>query len=204
MCNCMSKGSSYCYGQCENPCFSLGPFRATSILCPPANTGSIIPFSSGTVPVVLTSLVGGVVDTVSTIGFGSTVSGIIVVENTIDLPLPTGSTDSFSVPRAGKVTAISASFTETIGVAVVGNTTIRAQVYRAPAGSNTFVATNAFVDLTPAVTGAVAVGTTYEATANIANVPVTAGDRLVMVFSVSGASAAVVLTGTASAGITIS
>lgn len=40
---------------------NLGPFRAIDAACiiPTANTGSIIPFASGLVPVALTSLVGG-------------------------------------------------------------------------------------------------------------------------------------------------
>lgn len=206
MCNCMSRGSSHCSGQCGNPCFSLGPFRATSTICPPANTGSIIPFSSGIIPAVLATLIDGAVGTVSAIGFGSAVPGLSLVGNTLNLPLPTGSTEAFSVPRVGKITAISASFTETVGLTVLGNATIRAQVYRAPAGSNTFTATNAFVDLAPTVTGVLTAGTTYQGAANIANVPVVAGDRLVMVFSVSGEGilAITALTGAASAGITIS
>ena len=206
MCNCMSRGESNYSKQCGDSYFSLGPSRATSTLGLPANTGAIIPFSSGHTPIILKTLIDGLVDRVSAIGFGSNVSGIPLVGNTINLPWLGGETEAFSVPRAGKITAISAAFTKTVGLTVVGNATIRAQVYRATAGSNTFVATNAFVDLAPTLTGIIATGTTYEATANIANVPVAAGDRLVMVFSVSGTGIklAVTLTGAASAGIIIS
>lgn len=208
MCNCMNSGYSGWSGHvtpCGNQCFSLGPFRATSTLCPPRNTGSIIPFSSGIVPAVLVTLATGLVGTVSAVGFGTSVPGITLVGNTLNLPLVNGTTEAFTVPRTGNITAISATFTETLGVTVVGNATIRAQVYRAPAGSNTFTATGAAVNLTPAVTGVVSVGTVYQGTAT-ANVPVSAGDRLVMVFSVSGTgiTAITTLTGAASAGITIS
>lgn len=206
MCNCMSRGDSNYSEQCGDSYSSLGPFRATSILGTPANTGAIISFSSGHAPIILTTLIDGLVDRVGAIGFSSNVSGIPLVGNTINLPWLGGQTEAFSVPRAGKITAISAAFTKTVGLTVVGNATIRAQVYRAPAGSNTFTATNAFVDLAPTLTGIIATDTTYEATANIANVPVVAGDRLVMVFSVSGTglTLAVAFTGAASAGITIS
>ena len=180
--------------------------RATSTISSPAKSGSIIPFSSGVDPITLKTCMDGLVGIVSIIGFGSSVSGVMLVDNTIKLPLPGGQTEAFSVPRAGNITAISASFTEIVGLKVLGNAHIRAQVYCAPAGSNTFVATNAFVDLAPAITGEICIGTTYEATANITNVPVAAGDRLVMVFSVSGTghTAVKTFTGAATAGITIS
>lgn len=210
MCNCMNRGCSSCSGrawvQCGNPCFSLGPFRAANFPCPPVNTGSIIPFSSGIVTSILVTLADGLVDTVSALGFGTAVNGLSVVGNVITLPLVGGATEAFSVPRAGNITAISASFTEAVGGIALGagTATIRAQIYRAPAGSNLFTATNAFVDLTPTATGTVGAGTTFQGTAN-ANVPVIAGDRLVMVFSVSGTGIGIVtFTGAASAGITIS
>ena len=210
MCNCMSRGCSSCSGQtwvqCGNPCFSLGPFRAANFVCPPVNTGSIIPFSSGTVASVFATVATGEIGTVSAIGFGTAVNGITpAVDGTITLPLG-ATTEAFNVPRAGTITAISATFTETVGFTVAaGTATITARIYRAPAGSSVFTPTSAFVTLTPAVTGVVTPGTVYQGTANT-NFPVAAGDRLVMVFSVAGTgiTEVVTLTGTATAGITIS
>ena len=70
-------------------------------------------------------------------------------------------TEAFSVPRDGNISAISASFTAasaaptTFGAGVAA--TITAQVYRAPAGSTIFTATNAVVTLAPSFTGPLAV-----------------------------------------------
>ena len=207
MCNCMNKGCSSCTGQewvhCGNKCFSLGPFRATTSVCPPINTGSIIPFSSGTDVVGLLTDATGTVTGVTAVGFGTAVPGITpAADGTITLPI--GTTEAFNVPRTGTITAISGTFTVT-GTPTVpaGSTsTITARIYRAPAGSSTFTPTNAFVNLTPTVSDTVAGGTVYQGTAS-ANVPVVPGDRLIMIFSVAG-SPSVTLEGTATAGITIS
>ncbi|MER1986813.1 MAG: exosporium glycoprotein BclB-related protein [Solibacillus sp.] len=211
MCNCMNRGCSGCSGHgwqpCGNQCFSLGPFRAASAKCPTPNVGSIIPFSSGTVPVILTTT-AGVAATVSAVGFGTAITGLAVSATTpptITLPDGDGQTEAFSVPRNGRITAISATFTPTADLAAfTGTGVITAQIYRAPAGSSTFTATNAFVNLTPTITGPVTSGTLFSGTADMVNVPVAAGDRLVMVFSLAGGTDATTLTGAATAGITIS
>jgi len=197
MCGCSKNGN----GECT----ALGPFVAIDAACitTPQATGSIIPFSSGVTPVVLASLVTGLIATPSLIGFGTAVPGVTILGNTIDLSGVV--TEAFSVPRPGNITAISASFSATIAIALIGTTTVTATVYRAPAGSTVFTATTATVNLAPAFTGAIALGQTSFASANVAPVPVVTGDRLLMVYSITTAGVAVaqVLTGTASAGITI-
>lgn len=211
MCNnCMHGGCSGCSGHagghCGNQCFSVGPFRATSSVCPPVNKGSIIPFSSGLIPAVLATLVNGLAGTVSAVGFGSTITGVTLVNNTITLPiLPAGSTEAFTVPRAGTISSLAATFTELAGITILGSATVRAEIYRAPAGSNTFTATGVGVNLSPQLTGVISVGTILQG-ATDANFPVVTGDRLVMVFSVSGTgiTAVTTVTGSANAGITIS
>ncbi len=185
-------------------CTALGPFTAIDAACivPPALTGSIIPFASGVTPVALTSLVGGLVGTPSLIGFGSAVPGVILAGNTIDL---TGLiNEAFSVPRPGLLTAISASFTLTVALTLATSATVSAEIYRAPAGSNIFTPTGVRVDLAPTLTPAITVGTTLSgASSNFAPVPVAVGDRLLMVFTLSGSALAGAVTGTASAGVTI-
>ena len=188
-------------------CTDLGPFRAIDAACivPPANTGSIIPFSSGVTPALLVSALTGVAGTASLVGFGTAIPGVSVAGNMIDLSGVV--TEAFSVPRAGNITAISASFTTTVELTLLGTTvTVNAQVYRAPAGSTIFTATNATVDLAPPLTGTIALGDTVNATASLAPVPVVAGDRLLMVFTINSAGTTLIqtATGTASAGITIS
>ena len=210
MCNCMNRGCSGCSGQasiqCGNSCFSLGPFRASSFVCPPVNTGSIIPFSSGITTAILTTLDTGAVDTVTAVGFGTAVPDITpAADGTISLPVTT-TTEAFNVPRAGTITAVSATFTETTGFTVdAGTAIITARIYRARAGSSVFTPTSAAVTLTPVISGVVSPGTVYQGTTST-NFPVSAGDRLVMVFSVAGTgiTAVTTLTGAATAGITIS
>ncbi|MFJ7737009.1 exosporium glycoprotein BclB-related protein [Lysinibacillus sp. NPDC097287] len=203
--NCMNNGGC---GRGGNDCANLGPFIAVDAACittppPPTVTGSIIPFSSGVTPVVLATIVGGLVGVPSLIGFGSAVPGVTVLGNTLDLSSVV--TEAFSVPRAGNITAISASFTATAAVTLAGTTVVQATVYKAPAGSTMFTATNATVNLAPAFTGVIAVGGTAFASSTVTPVPVVAGDRLLMVYSilVDGITVIQTLTGTASAGITI-
>ena len=205
----MNHGGCGCGSSCSSSndvCKQLGPFLAIDKACivPPVNTGSIIPFSSGVTPVALATVAGGLVGLPWLIGFGTATPGVAIVGNTIDLsPVVT---EAFAVPRAGNITAISASFKELLGVNLVGTTTINARIYKATGNSAIFTATDASVNLAPSVTGAISIGQIFAASANIAPVPVAMGDRLVMVYSltVSGVTVVQVLTGTASAGITIS
>ena len=204
--NCMNN----CGGSCSssrNTCQNLGPFTAVDVACittpTPTATGSIIPFSSGVTPVVLATLLGGVVGVPSLIGFGTAIPGVAILGNQIDLSGLI--TEAFSVPRAGNITAISASFTSTLGVTLLGSTTVQATVFQAPAGSSIFTATTATVNLAPPFTGVLVGGETAFATATVGPIPVAAGDRLLMVYTIAteGITVAQVLTGTASAGITI-
>ncbi|CAM5190228.1 BclB domain-containing protein OS=Lysinibacillus sphaericus OX=1421 GN=LS41612_01905 PE=4 SV=1 [Lysinibacillus sphaericus] len=152
---------------------------------------------------MLTSLVTGRTATPSLIGFGTAVPGVTLVGNTLDLSGVV--TEAFTVPRAGSITGLSASFSATVAIALVGSTTVTATIYRAPAGSTTYTATDATVNLAPAFTGAIALGATAFGSGSFSPVAVSAGDKLIMVYSITttGVAVAQVLTGTASAGITI-
>ncbi|MFJ8518498.1 exosporium glycoprotein BclB-related protein [Lysinibacillus xylanilyticus] len=199
--NCMNSTCG-CANQ-NNQCNALGPFEAIDAACittPPA-TGSIIPFASGIVPVVLTSVLGGAIGTVSLVGFGTSIPGVTLTGTNIDLTAATG-TEAFSVPRDGTITSISASLSATVAVTLTGTATVRAQIYRAVAGSNVFSPTTAFVDLAPALS-TIAVGTITFGTRNVTPVPVAAGDRLLMVFSITSSGIVATVTGNASAGINI-
>lgn len=192
-------------GTGRNRCTALGPFIALDSECiiPPSNTGSIIPFSSGTVAAALVTTAAGLIGTTSLVGFGTSITGVSVVGNTITLLAPL-LTEAFSVPRQGSITSISAAFNVAAGLTVTGSATVNARIYLAPAGSDTFTATDASVNLTPTLTGVVAVDTLLSGTSsNFAPVAVAPGDRLLMVFSVTGPTAVTTLTGNASAGINI-
>ena len=211
MCShCMKNNGCGCSSK-RDDCINLGPFKAVDAACiaklapikPDGPSGSIIPFSSGITPIVLATIAGGLVSTVSVIGMGSAVPGVSIAGNTIDL---TGIvTESFSVPRAGTITGISASFTVAVGVNLLGTTTVNAKVYKAPAGSSIFTATNATVNLEPSFTGLLAVGNTASGSATFAPIPVEQGERLIMVISIEATGVTIIqeLTGTVSAGITI-
>ncbi|MGE7690878.1 exosporium glycoprotein BclB-related protein [Lysinibacillus sp. NPDC097214] len=202
----MCMNNSMCGCSSNNVCENFGPFLAVDAACitpTKVTTGSIIPFASGISPVVLATIASGLIDTVSIVGFGSAFPGVSLVGNNIDLTLV--GTEAFNAPRAGTITAISASFSVLAAITVAGTVTIRAQVYRADAGSNIFSPTTALVDLIPSLT-TFAVGTFASGTTNVTPVPVAAGDRLVMVFSATAAGIAPlvnVIEGNGSAGITI-
>ena len=205
MCGC--SGNRHGNGECN----ALGPFVAVDAACivptPPAQItgGTIIPFSSGTIPATLASAALGLVGLSSLVGFGTSIPGIEIAGN--EIPLIGGLlSEAFTVPRAGFITSIAATFTLTAAVTLLGTSSIRAQIYQAPAGSNTFTATNAFVDLLPSLTGVIAINTILSNSATITPVPVAVGDRLLMVFSINstaGIELANVVVGNASAGITI-
>lgn len=188
-------------------CNNLGPFVVTDINCNSKNRnggnqgGSIIPFSSGRQTVV-ENILGNRLG--SLIGFGSSEDLVPLANNTINL---TGFlSEAFTVPRDGKITAISASYNALAGQVESGSVTIRAQIFHAPVGNNTFTGTSASVDLVPSITEPIPVGLLVFASATIQPVPVTAGDRLLMVFyisSVPGETAVDIILGNASAGINI-
>ena len=166
------------------------------------DNGSIISFSSGISTSVV--VIAGTIMGASLIGFGTAINGApIIGGNTIDLTgIPS---EAFSVPRNGNITAISATFNYFLDLNRGGLTTITAQIYRAPVGSDIFTATNARVDLAPPVAG-VPAGITF-GSAEIEPVPVSTGDRLLMVFFISSVINPPALifsvSGTASAGINI-
>lgn len=183
-----------------------GPITAIDVACipvlrPPPPPKPVYAFSTGTVLAVLASLASGLPDTVTQVGFGTSIPGVTVLGNIITLP---GLHEAFSVPRVGTIEDISAAFTVTTGVTLAGSAIINARIYRAPEGSNVFTATSATVNLPP-LTGVIVAGTTVSASASFAPVPVALGDRLVMVFSVTTTPGTVgtIITGSASAGITL-
>jgi BclB C-terminal domain-containing protein len=115
--------------------------------------------------------------------------GVAVLGNTITLNLASGLATnlSFSVPRDGTITALSATFTATAGLALaVGDTYVRVELWKAPADSEIFTPTGAYVDLGP--TGAISIGSTFSGINSGLNVPVEAGDQLLLVASASNDS----------------
>ncbi|PEL93765.1 hypothetical protein CN602_29555 [Bacillus cereus] len=172
--------------------------------------GSIIPFASGG-PIVVTTIAGGLVGTASLIGFGSSATGITPVGGAIDL---TGTAlgpildFSFSMPGDGVITSISAYFSTTQPLALVGTTvTITAQLYSSTTPDNIFTPIpGALVTLAPALTGALALGSVSNGITTGLSIPVTEETRLLLVFSATATGISLInsIAGYASGGIRIS
>lgn len=171
--------------------------------------GAIIPFSSG-LPVVLTTIAGGLVGTTGAVAFGNSASGISLLGGAIDL---TGTAlgpvlnMAFSVPRDGVITSLSGYFSNTVALSLVGSTvTITGQLYSSTTPNNTFTAIpGATVILSPSLTGIIGLGNTSSGIASGLSIPVTAGTRLMMVFSATAAGITLIntVTGYASGGVAI-
>lgn len=166
-----------------------------------SSSGAIIPYTSG-LPVTMR---GGTGSSVSLVGFGNSSSNIYVINSTIDLSGGGGSSLNFAFPvsRAGTITSISGFFSNVASVAVTGTVTITAQLYQATSSSNSFTAmSGGSVTLTPSLTGTVAAGTVASAVTSNLSIPVAAGTRLLLVFSISNSSTNTI-TGYVSGGVTI-
>nr|WP_236354971.1 exosporium glycoprotein BclB-related protein [Konateibacter massiliensis] len=150
---------------------------------------------------------GGVLGTTSVLGFGSSVTGISLVGGTIDTT--TVGNMAFSMPRDGVITSIAAYFSTTLGVSLIGSdVTVEATLYSSTTPDNVFAPIAlATVTLAPAFNGLIAIGDIADGITTGLSIPVTAGTRLLLVFSASvtdGIDIAATLTGYASAGVAIS
>lgn len=149
-------------------------------------------------------------NTSSAVGFGSSATNISITGGTIDLTGAAGTllNFAFSVPRTGTITSMAAYFSATASVSLVGTTvTITAQLYRSTTPNNTFTAVpGALVTLSPPLTGLVALGTISSGNTTGLSIPVTVGERLLLVFTstvTAGIDVATTVAGYASAGVTI-
>ncbi|MCI8608441.1 MAG: collagen-like repeat preface domain-containing protein, partial [Firmicutes bacterium] len=173
-----------------------------------AGTGAIIPFASGT-PVSMTTIAGGLAGLPAFIGFGSSAQGLTLLGSTIDITNASGTLSNFAfqVPRAGTITSFSAFFSTTASLSLIGsNVTVRAQIYQSTTPNNVFSPiAGTQLDLTPALSGVISIGTLLNGTLTGLNIPVTAQTRLMLVLSAtaSGLSLVNTVVGYASAGLSI-
>ena len=114
---------------------------------------------------------------------------------------------SFSVPRAGTITDITAYFSVVLGLSLIGTTmTVHAQLYESTTPDNIFSPiAGTDLALAPDFSDTIIVGETANATLSGLSIPVAAGTRLLMVFTLnsSGVSLLNTLTGYASGGVNI-
>lgn len=169
---------------------------------------AIIPYASG-IPSSLTTVLGGVLNTGSVVGFGSSTSNVSLTGGTIDLTGGPGTllNFAFSVPRDGVITSISAYFSTVLAVDLAASSlTITAQLYESTAPNNTFTPIPGASVTLPPLTGLINIGTIRSDITTGLSIPVTAETRLLMVFSVAvtgGPDIATTVLGYASAGVAI-
>ena len=153
----------------------------------------------------MTTVVGGLVGTQAVVAFGAndiatTVAGVMDRAGLSSM--------AFSMPRDGTITSIAAYYSLAAEATLAGSTvTITAQIYSSPTPNDSFTPlATASVTLAPSLTGVVAAGAIFSGINTGIAVPVTAGTRLLMVFTASvtaGIDVATILTGFTSGGITI-
>ncbi|SHE75989.1 exosporium glycoprotein BclB-related protein [Pedobacter caeni] len=173
-----------------------------------SNGGAIIPFASG-MPVSMTTIAGGLAGTPSFVGFGSSAPSVSILGSTIDLTGASGTllNFAFSMPRSGTIKSMSAYFSTTAALSLIGSTvTINAQLYSSTSPDNSFTAVpGASVTLAPSLSGIISIGAISNGITTGLNIPVTPQTRFLLVFSTSAAGISLITTtaGYASAGLSI-
>ncbi len=114
---------------------------------------------------------------------------------------------AFSVPRDGTITDMAAYFSVVLGLTLIGtDITVTAQLYRSTTPDNIFTPIpTAVVTLAPSFGGIINIGDIASGITTGLNISVTAGTRLLLVFTITsdGVSLLNTLTGYASAGVNI-
>jgi BclB C-terminal domain-containing protein len=183
-----------------------GATGATGPTGPAGSTGTagisaVIPFASGST-IAMTTIAGGLAGIPGYFAFGTSAQGVFPLNFFLDLTeLP----DLFSLPRDAKITSLAAFFSTTGTLVLTGTTVaITAQLYKAAPATTVFTPVlEASVTLTPSLTGTVSAGTVSSGQITGLSIPITAGTRLLMVFSITAAGTSLINTvvGYASAGL---
>jgi BclB C-terminal domain-containing protein len=172
-----------------------------------ASAGTIIPFASG-LPISISTTVSGP-GIGGLVGFGNSASTSSSGTSTIDLTGGPGVLQNFafSMPRSGTITSISAYFSTTTALSLIGTTiSISAQLYESTTPDNTFTAVpGAVVTLAPGLSGLIALGTISNGITTGLSIPVTAQTRLLLVYTAtaSGITTTNTINGYASGGLSI-
>ena len=195
-------------GQAGEFVYSSGGWRSINpINIPNVNTAAIIPYASS-LPISLTTAVGGFVGLGSLVGFGNASSGVGLSAGNIDLTGGTGANVNlgFSVPRNGTIKSLSAFFSNTAALSLVGSSAVvNAQLYSNDGTNNLFVPVTGVSVSLPAYSGTIAIGSTRNAMINGLSIPVTAQSRYILFFSCTATGLSLINTieGYASAGVSI-
>lgn len=149
----------------------------------PVSGGStLIPFASGQA----VNLAPLPLDSAAVIGFGSSVSGIQLLQSSpTQIDMSGQPNYAFSIPTNGNIAALSADFSTTaVTVPFLGLGSIKliAQVFQSLAFSNLFnVVPGASCELSPAITSVVPFGAVFSCVTSGLNIPITGQTRLLMV-----------------------
>jgi BclB C-terminal domain-containing protein len=171
-----------------------------------AGSPAVIPLASG-LPAVMAHVIGGLADTGTVIGFGSSFTGVAVGGATIDLSGAVGiATDmSFSAPRDGTLDSLSAFFSnvQLVGIPIGTVINVQVELWTSATPNNIFTPIpGAFVSMPLA--GIIAAGVTANGTVALA-VPVSNQDRLLLVarITATGVDINETITGYVSGGVSI-
>jgi BclB C-terminal domain-containing protein len=156
----------------------------------------------------MTTIAGGVVGVPAFLGFGNSASGLTVLGPTIDLTSAacTLANFAFSVPRDGTITSVSAFFSTSAALNLIGSSiTIRAQLFASSTPDNIFSPLPAIVTLAPTLTNLISVGDIFNGITSGLGIQVTAQTRLLLVFYTNAVGLSLINTvvGYASAGVNI-
>lgn len=150
-----------------------------------AGAGAIFSSSTGPTDGVVTTILGGLVGTVTVLPLsGSTAqTGVSLLGGAIDLTTYPGIAQP--VARDLTVTSIAAYFSSKVAPSLVGTTvTLTAQLYTSPTPDNTLTpVAGASCTMSPPLTGIVSIGTVASCLTTGLNIPVTAGSNAVVVIS---------------------
>ena len=189
------------------PAGPAGPVGPAGPAGPSGKGGGGILAASGGTPVAMTTVIGGLSGNVAILPLsGSSSQNGTVVSGTLDTTNAGNSVQVF--PRDGTVTSISARFSTTQALTLVGSTgTIEAQLYTSAAGDNQLTpVAGASCTLAPQLTGVIAIGTLSSCSETGLSIPITEGTTGVLVFKASAAGLSLVntFTGYASASLGVS
>nr|WP_254916584.1 exosporium glycoprotein BclB-related protein [Bacillus cereus] len=175
---------------------ATGPTGATGA----TGGGAIIPFASGTTPALLVN--AALANTGTLLGFGFSQPGIAPgVGGTLTILPGVVGDYAFVAPRDGIITSLAGFFSATAALAPLAPVQIQMQIFIAPAASNTFTPVAPPLLLTPTLP-AIAIGTTATGI-QAYNIPVVAGDKILVYVSLTGASPIAAVAGFVSAGLNI-
>jgi len=200
------------------PTGAAGPTGATGATGADGATGATGPTGPGGSESVQLSSSGKDAVTITTLAGGLTGSGAVLPlsgSGAIITSLTSGSVDATTVsglaqplPKNSTLTGLTASFTVSQAQSLIGTTVyVTGQVWKANPGSTSFSPIpGAACTTSPSLTGLISSGMSSACTVAGLSIPVTAGTRLVTVFSATADGISMInsITGYGSAGATIS